>query len=102
MTGVTGLVGAGFATNLLRENQNYTIVSLCRSFGNKSGLERTKEIIKEQCEFDGKNDAEMIEYAGLGVAMENASDDVKKYADVIAKRNNDDGVLEIIKKYIGE
>ena len=51
---------------------------------------------------DGKNDAEMIEYAGLGVAMENASDDVKKYADVIAKRNNDDGVLEIIKKYIGE
>lgn len=60
MTGITGLVGAGFATNLLRNNPEYTIVSLCRGFGNKSGLERTKEIIKEQCEMDGKNDAEEL------------------------------------------
>ena len=50
---------------------------------------------------DGKNDIEMIKYAGLGVAMDNATDEVKKYADVVTKSNNDDGVLEIIKKYIG-
>ncbi len=60
MTGITGLVGAGFATNLLRNNPNYTIVSLCRGFGNKSGLDRTKEIIKEQCEMDNKDDADSI------------------------------------------
>ena len=60
MTGITGLVGAGFATNLLRNNPDYTIVSLCRGFGNKSGLERTKETIKEQCELDGKDDAEEL------------------------------------------
>ena len=60
MTGITGLVGAGFATNLLRNNQDYNIVSLGRSFGNKSGLDRTKEIIREQCEIDGKKDAEEL------------------------------------------
>ena len=60
MTGITGLVGAGFATNLLRNNPDYAIVSLSRSFGNKSGLERTKEIIKEQCETDNKTDAEEL------------------------------------------
>ncbi len=60
MTGITGLVGAGFATNLLRNNHDYTIVSLCRGFGNKSGFDRTKEIIKEQCDMDGIDDAEDI------------------------------------------
>ena len=60
MTGITGLVGAGFATNLLRSNPDYTIVSLCRGFGNKSGLERTKDTIKEQCEMDDKQDAEEL------------------------------------------
>ena len=60
MTGITGLVGAGFATNLLRNNKDYTIVSLCRGFGNKSGLDRTKEIITEQWEKDTQNDEESI------------------------------------------
>lgn len=60
MTGITGLVGAGFATNLLRNNPEYIIVSLCRGFGNKSGLERAQEIIKEQCEMEGKTDADTL------------------------------------------
>lgn len=60
MTGITGLVGAGFATNLLRNNPDYAIVSLSRSFGNKSGLDRTIEIIKKQCEMDNKTDAEEL------------------------------------------
>ena len=49
---------------------------------------------------DGKNDMEMIKYAGLGVAMDNAIDEVKKVAKVVTKSNNEDGVLEIIKKFI--
>jgi len=60
MTGITGLVGAGFATNLLRNNPEYTIVSLCRGFGNKSGLQRTQEIIKEQCKMENKIDSELL------------------------------------------
>lgn len=49
---------------------------------------------------DGLNDLEMIKYAHLGVAMENASDKVKKEADYICSDNNHDGVAEVIDKFI--
>lgn len=45
---------------------------------------------------DGYNDLSMIEYAGKGVAMENAVDGVKERADVITKSNNDDGIAYIL------
>ena len=41
---------------------------------------------------DGYNDLSMIEYAGLGVAMENAVDGVKQRANMITKSNNEDGI----------
>ena len=49
---------------------------------------------------DGENDVEMLKFAGLGVAMENASDYVKEFADVITTSNNKDGVANAIEKYI--
>lgn len=49
---------------------------------------------------DGENDTSMIEYAGLGVAMENAMESVKKAADYITKSNAEDGVAHVIEKYI--
>ena len=50
---------------------------------------------------DAENDIPMIEAAGLGVAMKNASDEIKKYADYITERdNNQGGVGEVIQKYI--
>lgn len=49
---------------------------------------------------DGMNDLPMIEYAGLGVAMENAYPKVKECADVIAPSNDNDGVAYIIEKYM--
>lgn len=49
---------------------------------------------------DSENDLDMIEKAGLGVAMENASDIVKKHADYITKSNNLDGVAYAINKFI--
>lgn len=50
---------------------------------------------------DGFNDISMIRYAGLGVAMANAQDTVKEVADLITEKTNDeDGLLEIIEKYI--
>lgn len=49
---------------------------------------------------DNFNDIEMIENAGLGVAMENASEDIKKLADYVTSTNDDGGVLNVIKKYI--
>lgn len=49
---------------------------------------------------DGYNDLSMIEYAGLGVAMENAQEVVKKSADYITRSNDEDGVAHVIKKYM--
>ena len=42
----------------------------------------------------------MIQFAGLGVAMENAQNDVKAVADIITDTNDDDGVAHIIEKYM--
>ena len=39
---------------------------------------------------DGENDLEMLQIASLGVAMKNASDLVKSYANDISDFNNDD------------
>ena len=49
---------------------------------------------------DGFNDLSMIQYAGVGVAMENAVDAVKKEADYITTSNNEDGIAKVIEKYI--
>ena len=50
---------------------------------------------------DEKNDISMIEAAGCGIAMINASDEVKAYADVVTKAdNNHDGLEELIRSAI--
>lgn len=52
------------------------------------------------CCGDGFNDISMIEFAGLGVAMENAQDVVKEAADYITLSNDDDGILHVIQKFM--
>lgn len=49
---------------------------------------------------DGFNDLSMIEYAGLGVAMENAPEEIKKAADFVTLSNENDGVAYVIEKFI--
>ena len=49
---------------------------------------------------DGFNDLSMIKYAAVGVAMENAVDAVKESADYITASNNDDGIAEVVEKFI--
>lgn len=51
---------------------------------------------------DGFNDISMIEFAGLGVAMGNAQEPVKKAADLITLSNDEDGIYEVLKKYVLE
>ena len=52
------------------------------------------------CCGDGFNDKSMIEYAGIGVAMENAQPAVKEVADYITKSNDEDGIVEVIDKFV--
>lgn len=49
---------------------------------------------------DGSNDLSMIEYAGLGVAMENANDAVKAIANYQTLSNDQHGVAHVIRKFI--
>lgn len=49
---------------------------------------------------DSMNDTTMVSYAGLGVAMENAQPSLKSRADYITDTNDNDGVAEVIEKFI--
>lgn len=49
---------------------------------------------------DNYNDVDMLKYAGIGIAMGNAPDDVKKNADDVTLTNDEDGVAEAISKYL--
>ena len=51
---------------------------------------------------DNVNDKEMIENAGLGVAMGNSSPEMKALADVVVSDNNSEGVAEVIRKFVLE
>jgi len=42
----------------------------------------------------------MLEYAGLGVAMGNAPEDIKALCQAVTLSNNEDGVAAVIDKYI--
>ncbi len=49
---------------------------------------------------DGYNDLSMIEFAGLGVAMENAVRPVRNAADYVTFSNNDDGVAHVVERFV--
>lgn len=51
---------------------------------------------------DAEIDIPMLEYAGLGVAMSNATPVTKQAADALCPSNNEGGVADVIQKYILE
>lgn len=48
---------------------------------------------------DAQNDMDMIEYAGIGVAMGNAEECLKEIADYVTTGVDDDGVLNALKHF---
>ena len=60
------------------------------------GLTRDNAI----CCGDGFNDISMIQYAGVGVAMGNAKPEVKAAADYVTGTNDEDGLVEVIRRFI--
>lgn len=49
---------------------------------------------------DAPNDAALLKWAGLGVAVANAWPQARESADVIVASNDDDGVAEAIERYV--
>ncbi|MBD0401832.1 Cof-type HAD-IIB family hydrolase [Flammeovirga sp. EKP202] len=65
-------------------------------------LAETTGIKREQIIAVGNagNDLSMVEYAGLGVWVDNVTPELRSKADVIVASNNDDGVAEVVEKFI--
>ncbi len=52
------------------------------------------------CFGDNLNDLEMIQEAGIGVAMANGREEVRQVADIVAPTNNEDGVGTVLKSIL--
>ena len=48
---------------------------------------------------DGGNDSDMLRYAGIGVAMGNATPDVKQVADYVTATVDEDGVERALEHF---
>ena len=68
-----------------------------KALAEKYGIKR-EEII---CIGDNENDLSMIQYAGVGIAMDNAIDSVKEAANYITSSNDENGVAKALEKYFG-
>ena len=67
--------------------------AVCRHFG-----------IKQEETFaigDGANDVEMLQWAGIGVAMGNAADEVKRHADMVTTDVDHEGIEHAVDEVLG-
>lgn len=86
-------------------SDDYLIQLVHKQVDKASALQRVAEVYgvpqdQVMAIGDAPNDLGMVRWAGLGVAMESGWDQLKKTAQVIAPRNDDDGVAHVLKKYI--
>ena len=62
-------------------------------------LEHIEGTVEDTIAFgDGLNDMEMIQYAGIGVAMENGRSELKAQADIVTDTVWDDGIYKGLDK----
>ena len=50
---------------------------------------------------DGDNDVEMLSFAGVGIAMANATPACLQAADFVTKSNSEDGVAWGMERFLG-
>ena len=86
-------------------SQKYLVEVLTKGVNKAFGLEKlAKELNIQPSEIaaigDAANDVEMLEYAGLAIAMGNASEEVKAIADIVTDTNENNGVIKAIDKLI--
>lgn len=104
---VEGIAPKGFADTLgdeyfVLQHKGYAEVGIkgyTKALGIKTviaklGIEKEQTIAIG----DSMNDFEMIEYAGLGIAMGNAIDEIKNAADIVTDTANNAGVSKALKE----
>ena len=88
-----------------REGVNADLEFSCRSLDKNLAVEAVLKELRislDECMMigDSESDLDMICRTGLGIAMQNAPDRIKKQAKDIAPRNDEDGVAFMIEKYL--
>jgi len=86
-------------------SQKYLVEVLTKGVNKAFGLEQlAKELNIQPSEIaaigDAANDIEMLEYAGLAIAMGNASEEVKAISDIVTDTNENNGVIKAIDQLI--
>ena len=86
-------------------SQKYLVEVLTKGVNKAFGLEKlAKELNIQPSEIaaigDAANDIEMLEYAGLAIAMGNASEEVKSISDIVTDTNENNGVIKAIDNLI--
>ena len=86
-------------------SQKYLIEVLTKGVNKAFGLEKlAKELNIQSSEIaaigDAANDIEMLKYAGLAIAMGNASEEVKAISDIVTDTNENNGVIKAIDQLI--
>ena len=86
-------------------SQKYLVEVLTKGVNKAFGLEKLAQKLNIQPSEiaaigDAANDIEMLEYAGLAIAMGNASEEVKAIADIVTDTNDNNGVIKAIDKLI--
>lgn len=86
-------------------SQKYLVEVLTKGVNKAFGLEKLAQklnILPSEIAAigDAANDVEMLEYAGLAIAMGNASEEVKAISDIITDTNENNGVIKAIDQLI--
>ena len=86
-------------------SQKYLVEVLTKGVNKAFGLEELAQKLNIQPSEiaaigDAANDIEMLQYAGLAIAMGNASEEVKAIADIVTDTNENNGVIKAIDKLI--
>ena len=86
-------------------SQKYLVEVLTKGVNKAFGLEKLAQKLNIQPSEiaaigDAANDIEMLEYAGLAIAMGNASEEVKAIADIVTDTNENNGVIKAIDNLI--
>ena len=88
-------------------SQKYLIEVLKKGVNKAYGLEKLADRLNiNQNEIaaigDAANDIEMLQYAGLPIAMGNATEEVKNLSNMITDTNENNGVIKAIERVINE
>ena len=88
-------------------SQKYLIEVLKKGVNKAYGLEKLAQRLNiNRNEIaaigDAANDIEMLQYAGLAIAMGNATEEVKTLSDRVTDTNENNGVIKAIERIVSE